>query len=213
MGQPIRIIPLRRMINEVVLQNDIVGLITRFGDLGVFLAMFFESSVIPLPSEIVLISAGAIGIPLASVVIFGALGSTLGAMVGYSLGRYAAMPVLLKFGKFILIKPQHIYKAEEFAKKYGIASVLIGRVLPIIPFKVFSIAAGITRLSFVPFVLCTLIGVLPRILILAVFGSAIIKHTKVIVILAVFAALIFIAFKVTHLLYEKRKVKPKGGFR
>ncbi|MDD2679774.1 MAG: VTT domain-containing protein [Candidatus Omnitrophica bacterium] len=196
-----------------VMQSDLTNLIVRFGDLGVFLAMFFESSVVPLPSEVIIISAGAIGIPLAAVLIFGGLGSTLGAMVGYALGRYAAMPVLLKFGKFVLIKPHHIYKAEEFARKYGIASVLIGRVLPVVPFKVFSIAAGITRLPFIPFVLCTLVGVLPRILILAIFGSAIIKHTKVIVILVIFAALIFIAFKVTHLFYEKRKVKPKGGSR
>ena len=95
-----------------VLQNDLTALIVRFGDLGVFLAMFFESCVVPIPSEVIIISAGAIGIPLGSVLIFGSLGSTLGAMVGYALGRYAAMPVLLKFGRFILIKPQHIYKAE-----------------------------------------------------------------------------------------------------
>ena len=133
------------MVYSGVMQNDLMTLIIKFGDLGVFLAMFFESCVVPIPSEVIIISAGAIGIPLGSVLIFGALGSTLGAMVGYALGRYAAMPVLLKFGRFILIKPHHIYKAEEFAKKYGVASVFIGRVLPIIPFKVFSIAAGITH--------------------------------------------------------------------
>ncbi|MFA5177888.1 MAG: VTT domain-containing protein, partial [Candidatus Omnitrophota bacterium] len=148
--------------------------------------------------------------PLLAVLIFGSLGSTLGAMVGYALGRYAAMPVLLKFGRFVLIKPHHIYKAEEFAKKYGTASVLIGRVLPIVPFKVFSIAAGITRLPFIPFVLCTLIGVLPRILILAIFGSAIIKHTKVVVILVIFAVLILIALKVTHLFYQRRKARRRS---
>ena len=161
-----------------LLQNDLTGLIAKLGDLGVFLAMFFESCIVPIPSEVIIIGAGALGIPLASVLIFGALGSTLGAMVGYALGRYAAMPMLLKFGRFILIKPHHIYKAEEFARKYGAASVFIGRVLPIIPFKVFSIAAGITRIPFVPFVFCTLLGVLPRIFLLALFGAAIVKYTK-----------------------------------
>jgi len=193
-----------------VIQSDVTNLIVKLGDLGVFLAMFFESSVVPLPSEVIIISAGAIGIPLLAVLIFGSLGSTLGAMVGYALGRYAAMPVLLKFGRFVLIKPHHIYKAEEFAKKYGTASVLIGRVLPIVPFKVFSIAAGITRLPFIPFVLCTLIGVLPRILILAIFCSAIIKHTKVVVILVIFAVLILIALKVTHLFYQRRKARRRS---
>ncbi len=190
-----------------MLQNDFTALIAKFGDLGVFLAMFLESSIVPIPSEAILISAGAIGVPLIAILIFGSLGSTLGAMVGYALGRYAAMPVLLKFGKFILIKPHHIYKAEEFARKYGTTSVLIGRVLPIVPFKVFSIAAGITRLPFLPFVFCTLVGVLPRILILAIFGSAIIKYTKVTVLLVIFAVLIFIALKVTHSFYQRRKAK------
>jgi len=188
-----------------VMQNDLTALIIRFGDLGVFLAMFFESCVVPIPSEVIIISAGAMGIPLASVLIFGALGSTLGAMVGYALGRYAAMPVLLKFGRFILIKPHHIYKAEEFARKYGVASVFIGRVVPIIPFKVFSIAAGITCIPFVPFVLCTLAGVIPRIFLLALFGAAIIKHTKVVFILIIFAVLIFLAFKFTRFLYAKKR--------
>jgi len=191
---------------SVVLQNDLTGLIARLGDLGVFLAMFFESSIVPIPSEVIIIGAGALGVPLASVLIFGALGSTLGAMVGYALGRYAAMPVLLKFGKFILIKPHHIYKAEEFAKKYGVASVFIGRVIPIIPFKVFSIAAGITRIPFIPFVLCTLIGVLPRIFLLALFGAAIVKYTKAVFILIIFALLIFLAHKILRYVYAK-----KGG--
>lgn len=193
------------MVYSGVLQNDLTGLIAKFGDLGVFLAMFFESCIVPIPSEVIIVSAGAIGIPLGSVLIFGSLGSTLGAMVGYGLGRYAAMPVLLKFGRFILIKPQHIYKAEEFAKKYGVMSVLIGRVIPIVPFKVFSIAAGITCIPFVPFVFCTLLGVMPRILLLALFGAAIVKYTKVVLILVIFATLIFLAYKILNLVYAKKR--------
>ena len=188
-----------------LLQNDLTGLIAKLGDLGVFLAMFFESCIVPIPSEVIIIGAGALGIPLASVLIFGALGSTLGAMVGYALGRYAAMPMLLKFGRFILIKPHHIYKAEEFARKYGAASVFIGRVLPIIPFKVFSIAAGITRIPFVPFVFCTLLGVLPRIFLLALFGAAIVKYTKAVFILILFAILIFLAHRILGYIYAKKE--------
>ena len=197
-----------------VLQNDLTGLIAGFGDLGVFIAMFLESCIVPLPSEVIIIGAGALGVPLGSVLIFGALGSTLGAMVGYALGRYAAMPVLLKFGKFILIKPHHIYKAEEFAKKYGVASVFIGRILPVIPFKVFSIAAGITRISFIPFVLWTLIGVVPRIFLLAIFGAAIVKYTKVIFILIIFGLLIFLAHRIMRFVYAKKAVNnTRGGSR
>jgi membrane protein DedA with SNARE-associated domain len=193
---------------EHLLGNNLTELVQGLGDLGVFLAMFLESSVIPIPSEVIIIAAGSFGVPLVSIVIFGALGSTLGAVVGYLLGRYAAVPVILKFGKFILIKPHHIYKAEAFAKKYGIWSVLIGRILPIVPFKVFSIAAGITKLPLGPFVICTLIGVLPRIYLLALFGLTIVKYTKPAVLILAAGLLIFLAFKATRLIYNGKQAKP-----
>lgn len=178
-------------------------LINNLGDLGVFIGMFLESSIVPIPSEVIIIGAGAIGVPIVSILIFGSLGATLGAIAGYFLGRYAAMPVILKYGKFILIKPHHIYKAEAFAKKYGIASVLIGRLVPVIPFKVFSIAAGITKIPIWPFALCTLIGVVPRILLLSLFGTSLIRFTKPTVLITAGIIIIFIAVRVTHQLYVK----------
>jgi membrane protein DedA with SNARE-associated domain len=190
------------MVGELSLGNDLTGLVSKFGDAGLFLAMFLESSVIPIPSEVIIAGAGAIGIPLISVLIFGSLGSALGAIVGYSLGKYAAMPVILKFGKYVFIKPHHIYKAEAFAKKYGVMSVLIGRLIPVVPFKVFSIASGITAIPFIPFLLCTLVGVVPRILILALFGSAIVRYTKPVVLAIVAIALIFVAIKLTRRIYD-----------
>jgi membrane protein DedA with SNARE-associated domain len=199
------------MLNEQILQSDFIQLIRQCGDLGVFIAMFLESSIIPIPSEVIILGAGAIGIPLPSIAVFGSLGATFGAMVGYSLGRYAAMPVIIKFGKFILIKPHHIYRAEAFAKKYGVASVLIGRILPIIPFKVFSIAAGITKMPFIPFVVCTMVGVVPRIIILALFGSAIVKYKKPVLLIAFFIVLIFLALKITKIIYNGRNRKNNSG--
>ena len=191
-------------MNEAILQNSLVGLIRHFGDLGVFLAMFLESSIIPIPSEVVIAGAGAISIPLASIIIFGALGSTCGAMVGYALGRFGAMPVILKYGKYVFIQPKHVYKAEAFARKYGVTGVLIGRITPVIPFKVFSIAAGITCVPFIPFVLCTIIGVLPRIYLLALFGAALMKYTKPVLLASLLLLLIYIIFKI--LTRSKREV-------
>ena len=192
-------------MNIHLTQNDIMALISQLGDIGVFIAMFLESSIIPIPSEVIIIGAGAIGVPLISILIFGALGSTLGAIVGYILGRYAAMPVILKFGKFILIKPHHIQKAEAFAKKYGVAGVLIGRVLPIVPFKVFSIASGITNVPIIPFIACTLIGVLPRIYVLALFGNVIQRYHKQAIFAIIGIALIFIAILITRKIYNGKR--------
>ncbi len=188
-------------------QGQMATLVKDFEELGVFIAMFLESSIVPLPSEVIVIGAGAIGIPILSIIIFGSLGSTLGAAVGYALGRYAAMPMILKFGKFILIKPHHINKAEVFSKKYGIWSVLIGRMIPIVPFKVFSIAAGITKIPIVPFLICTFVGVLPRIYILAFFGSNVLRYKKPVIIAVVFIVLMFLAWKITQIIYNGKKVR------
>lgn len=192
------------MIHSV---NHAVNLINELGDIGVFIGMFLESSVVPIPSELVIIGASSVGIPLVSIVILGSLGSTLGGIVGYFLGRYAAMPVILKYGKFILVKPHHIERAEKFAKKYGVYSVLIGRVLPVVPFKVFSIAAGITRIPFVPFVICTLIGVVPRIFILSIFGASLAKYTRPTLMIAGAILLIFLAYKLSRAFYKNASRK------
>lgn len=200
-------------INEQVLQNNILQLIRDMGDIGVFVGMFLESSVVPIPSEVVIMGAGAIGIPIISIMIFGTLGATAGSLVGYALGRYAAMPVILRYGKFVLIKPHHIAKAEAFAKKHGPISVLIGRILPIVPFKVFSIAAGITRIPFVPFILWTMVGLIPRMLLLSLFGAVIVKYTKPSLLIIAGVVAVVLAVKISHEFYKRNKAskKPKNA--
>ena len=81
-------------------------------------------------------------------------------------------------------------RTEHFAKKYGSWSVLIGRLFPIVPFKVFSIASGITKIPFVPFVIFTIIGVIPRIIILSVFGMGLVKYAKQTFLLVAVVALV-----------------------
>lgn len=175
-------------------------LISKHGDWGTFVAMFLESSIVPIPSEVVIMGAGAIGVPLRAIVIFGAIGSTLGAMVGYAIGRFAGLPVILKFGKYIFIKLHHIEKAEAFAAKHGAWGVLLGRLLPIIPFKVFSIAAGLTKTPFILFVICTMIGVVPRLILLSMFGVIVMKYMKITAIAVGVCAIIYAGF-----IFFKRK--------
>jgi len=188
---------------EQAMQNNITNMVNELGDLGVFIGMFLESSVVPIPSEVIIVGAGAIGVPIVSILLFGSLGATLGSLVGYALGRYAAMPVILKYGRLILIKPHHIAKAEAFAKRYGAWGVLVGRILPIVPFKIFSIAAGITKIPVVPFIVCTLIGVIPRIFVLSLFGESILKYTKPSLLILAGAIALFIAYKVSKKFYSK----------
>ncbi len=190
-------------MTEQALQNQLLDLVARWGDLGVFIAMFLESSIVPIPSELIVVGAGAVGVPLKSVVIFGGIGSALGGIVGYLLGKFAAYPVILKYGKYVFIKPHHLQKAEAFARKYGAWGVLGGRLMPVVPFKVFSIASGIVRTPLTVFILFTLIGVLPRIFLLACFGSVIVKYHKL-----ALAALGVCALAACVVFYFRKKRAP-----
>ena len=182
-------------MSENALQGQLLDIIKNFGDIGVFIAMFLESSIVPIPSEVIIVSAGALGISLVSIVTFGSLGAVCGGSIGYLIGRYAALPIIFKYGKYVFIKPEYIYKAEAFAKKYGPPSVLIGRLIPIIPFKVFSIASGIAKLPFIPFIIFTFIGVVPRLFLLSLFGLSLIKYTKPAILATIIALVLYILYK------------------
>lgn len=103
---------------------------------------------------------------------------------------------MIKYDRFVFIKPHHIERAESFAKKYGSFSVLIGRIVPVVPFKVFSIAAGIVKIPLPQFVIDTVIGVIPRIFILSMFGLSLMKYTKPTLLILGFGILVWAAYKI-----------------
>jgi len=150
---------------------DIQALLDRYGALGVLVAMFLESSLLPLPSEAVIVAAGYLKIPLGTIVWAGAVGSTLGGCVGYALGRSGVRWLLDRYGRWLGLTQERLNRLDALAKRYGTWSVLIGRLIPVVPFKVFSIGAGISKIAFGGFVLMTFVGVIPRLVILAVAGE------------------------------------------
>src|SRR5437763_6984735 len=96
------------------------------GWLGVLIAMTIESAAIPLPSEVIMPLAGWLliqdkGHPLWYVIIagiVGAVGCVIGSAITYWIGAAGGRPLLLKYGKYILISPHHIELADEwFAEK------------------------------------------------------------------------------------------------
>jgi membrane protein DedA with SNARE-associated domain len=158
------------------LNEQVLNLIREYGALGVFVGMFLESSVLPIPSEFVLAGAGAMQIPILTIIIFGSIGSTMGSAIGYSIGRYGGRPFIDAYGKYILITPEKLAAAEKWVEKYGPFAVFLSRLIPFIPFKVFSISAGIIRMSFIPFLLYTFLGMIPRTIVLASLGKTILIY-------------------------------------
>jgi membrane protein DedA with SNARE-associated domain len=148
---------------------------TNTGYLGVVILMALESCCIPLPSEIVMPLAGYFAFlyperfNLPSVAIAGAVGCLIGSTVAYAIGASGGRPLLLKYGKYILISKADSDRADRWFAKYGAPVAFFSRLLPVIRTYI-SLPAGITRMSFWQFSLFTLLGSLPWTFLLALIG-------------------------------------------
>ena len=128
---------------------------------GIVLLMAIESSVLPLPSELVMPPAGYLAAKgqmngfLA--VAAGTLGSVIGALMNYGLALFVGEPLLRKYGKYVLVSGRSLDRSEAFFRRHGEISTLIGRLLPVVRHLI-SIPAGVSRMSLRRFVLFTALG-------------------------------------------------------
>lgn len=129
----------------------------------VALLMAIESSLLPLPSELVippaahLAYAGKIPLTLWGIVLAGTFGSWVGATIMYWVSRLAGRPIMMRFGKFIFIPPEKIEGAERWAARYGGMGIFVSRLLPVIRHLI-GIPAGIVRMSYWKFSAFTVLG-------------------------------------------------------
>ncbi|HEX3233852.1 MAG TPA: DedA family protein [Gemmatimonadales bacterium] len=128
---------------------------------GIVVLMAIESSVLPLPSELVMPPAGylaAKGQMNGSIAILaGTVGSLLGALVNYGLAVFVGEPVLRRYGKFVLVSERSLDRTEAFFRRHGEISTFVGRLLPVIRHLI-SIPAGMSRMALSRFALFTSLG-------------------------------------------------------
>ncbi len=136
-------------------------LLEAWGYLGVFLLMALESSIVPVPSEVVMPPAAfwaAQGrMSLAGVILAGTAGSWFGSAVSYWASRAVGLPVLQRFGKYVLIGPDKIELGERWVLRWGTGGIFAARLLPVVRHLI-SIPAGILRMPFGRFSLVTTLG-------------------------------------------------------
>ena len=128
----------------------------------IVLLMFIESTVFPLPSELVIPPAAYLAHTTGSmtmwgIIIAGALGSWLGASTMYWLSRWLGRAVILKWGKYFFVTEEKLEKAERWSAVYGDYSIFASRLLPVVRHLI-GIPAGIVRMNYLKFSLWTLIG-------------------------------------------------------
>jgi membrane protein DedA with SNARE-associated domain len=128
---------------------------------GLFLLVVAESTLVPVPSTLVfpfagfLAAKGIFSLPI--VLALNSLGALVGSGISYWIGAAGGKPLLLKYGKYVLIRRKDIEKTEAWFANHGKATILIARFVPVVR-HIISMPAGIARMRLVPFFVQTFVG-------------------------------------------------------
>lgn len=143
-----------------IVQSLLDGL-SRLGYPGIFVLMALESSVVPVPSELVMAPAGYLAakghLDPVWVVVAGAVGGLVGALANYWLAAWIGEPLLRRYGKYVLVSERHLDRSERFFLRHGEIGTFLGRFVPVVRHLI-SIPAGIARMRLGRFALFTLLG-------------------------------------------------------
>lgn len=148
------------------MQEIIISIMNNWGYLGIALLIAVENIFPPIPSEVILTFGGFMttytNLKLIGIIISSTIGSVLGAIILYLIGRIINKERLEKIvegkiGTILHFKKQDIEKANSWFEKKGKSTVFFCRFIPIVR-SLISIPAGITKMKFFSFVGLTTLG-------------------------------------------------------
>lgn len=139
-----------------------LGWVEHWGYPGVIILMAMESSIFPVPSEIVvppaaIMAASGGKMSVFGVIVAGTFGSWLGSAITYWVALAVGRPVVMRWGKYFFIPHDKLERAERFMRRYEAGGIFFARLLPVIRHLI-SIPAGIIRMGFVKFSILTTVG-------------------------------------------------------
>jgi membrane protein DedA with SNARE-associated domain len=138
-----------------------VGWVLHGGYAGIIVLMAMESSIFPVPSEIVIPPAAFLAaqgkLSFTGVVLAGTFGSYLGAAITYWVSRIIGRALIVRYGRFVLISAKKLEDAEHWLARYETGGVFFARLLPVVRHLI-SIPAGIVRMNFWIFSTVTIVG-------------------------------------------------------
>ncbi|MCI6209061.1 MAG: DedA family protein [Prevotellaceae bacterium] len=146
--------------------NWISSLLGNLNYTTVFILMMLESTVIPVPSELVVspaaYHAAAGNLDMMLVILFATLGADLGATINYVAGYYLGRPIIYRFanskwGKMCLLNQEKVEHSEKYFDNHGMVATITGRLIPGIRHLI-SIPAGLAKMNYWKFLLYTTIG-------------------------------------------------------
>lgn len=148
------------------MENIIIEIMNNFGYIGICLLILIENLFPPIPSEVILTFGGFMthdtNMTILGVIITATIGSLLGAIILYYIGRILNKERLIKivtskYGKLLRVKPKDIESADKWFDKKGNITVLFCRCVPVVR-SLISIPAGMSEMKLPKFILYTTIG-------------------------------------------------------
>jgi membrane protein DedA with SNARE-associated domain len=154
--------------------------IASYGYLAIFVLMMAESACIPVPSEVTMVFGGALAagavagahLNLPLVIAVGVAGNVAGSYIAWGVGAYGGRAAWRRWGRYVLLRPSDIDRADRWFGRHGTKAVFFGRLLPVVRTFI-SLPAGIARMSPVRFGIYTLAGCIPWTAALAWAGYAV----------------------------------------
>lgn len=153
------------------------------GQLSVFIGVMIEQVIVPIPSPMIIMGAGAILISpelsilnaflqiLWLIVLPGTIASTLGSYIGYTISYYGGKALVIRFQRFLDVDWNQIERLEKrFQGKKEAWSLFLARAIPVFPISLVSIFSGLFRIPIKPFTLYTFLGSIFRCLFLGFVG-------------------------------------------
>lgn len=201
------------------MQEMIIEIMNNFGYLGVFLLIAIENVFPPIPSEVILLFGGFMttfsDMNIVGVIIASTLGSILGAIVLYYIGKILNKERLKKIitskpGKILRLKPEDIDKADNWFDTKGNKTVFFCRFVPIIR-SLISIPAGMSEMPMKKFLIYTTAGSLIWNAALTIAGSIVGENwTSIVDIMDQYSHIILILLIIIFIVavavfYKKRK--------
>jgi membrane protein DedA with SNARE-associated domain len=168
------------MILEVLYDDSMEALIQwlvetigHLGYTGILVLMFLESTFFPIPSEVIIPPAGFLAakgeMNMGIVILCGVVGSLLGALFNYMLAVFLGRPLILKYGKYILLPPHRFDKINSFFITHGEISTFTGRLIPGVRHFI-SFPAGLAHMNLLKFCIYTALGAILWVTVLACIG-------------------------------------------
>jgi membrane protein DedA with SNARE-associated domain len=136
-------------------------LIVDMGYAGLFVLIVLESTMVPVPSLLVMPFAGFLAsrghFSLPAILVLNSVAALVGSSLSYWLGAAGGKPLLVKYGKYVLVRPADLDKTQQFFEQHGAWTVFIARFLPVVRHLI-SIPAGVARMRLPAFLLQTFLG-------------------------------------------------------